>query len=821
METLVRDLRCAARSLVREPGWSAVALLTLTLGIGANTAVFSAVSAVFLQPLPYPDPDRLVHVYASWPGGWGNFSYPDYVAMRDANHSFEAIAPYEPWGSVTLATGEAPEVLDPSFVTPSYFELLGARALHGRLFRPEEDQPPGRPVAVIGHGLFTRRFGADPAVVGRGLELNGASFTVVGVLAPGFRDLGAVEGPMPEIWLPTTAAPGLLGQPRLDETYRIYWGVARLKPGVTLAQARDDVAATASRMERERPQTHRGYRLELQPLAARLRGAFGRPALLLLAGAALILLIACANVTNLLLARMAERRRELALRTALGASGGRLFGQLLAECGLLAAAGGGLGVLVAGGLTLGLSAFVRSQVSPFLDVTLDGRVLALSIGLILLATLLCGLAPAREAARAELCSGLGAGGRAASPRQHATSRALVVAEVAFALVLLAGAGLMLRSVQRLTETPLGFPTADLLTFRMDLSGPRYAAVDARARFAEAFRERADALPGVVSTTLWGPSMLSRATWVMSVLPIERPAPGPEAFTMVFFHTTNPGGLASLGIPLQRGRDLAPSDAAEKPLVAIVSESLARELWPGEDPVGRQLRRSNPSLPAITVIGVAADVRHRQRYHLGDIAEGLAPSGLGPQRDVYVPYAQRPASSLSLAVRVRPGAAAVTHGLRAAAASLDPDLALGDVRFLDERLREQEAAPASLAGLLAAYAALALLLAALGVAGVLAHSVGQRTREIGVRMALGARPADVRRMVLVQGLRLTGIGLAAGLAGALATTRLMSRLLFDVAPGDPLTLSGVALLLLAVAAAAILVPARRATGVDPLVALRAD
>ncbi|MGE0453990.1 MAG: ABC transporter permease [Vicinamibacteria bacterium] len=821
METLLRDLRFAARSLARQPGWSAVALLTVALGIGANTAVFSAASAVFLRPLPYPSPERLVHIHASWPGGSGNFSYPDYVAMRDQSHSFEAIAPYEPWGSVTLATGEAPEVLDPSFVTPAYLELLGARALHGRLFRSEEDLPPGQPVAVLSHGLFTRRFGADASVVGRSLELNGSPFTVIGILAPGFRDIGAVEGPAPEIWLPTTVAPALLGQPRLDEAYRIYWGIARLKPGVSLAQAREDVAATASRMERERPASHRGYRLELQPLATRLRGAFGRPALLLLAGAGLILLIACANVANLLLARMTGRRRELALRAALGASRTRISRQLFAECGLLAVSGGGLGVLIAGGSSVALSSFVRSRVSPFLDVGLDLRVLALSIGLILLATLLFGLAPAREAARVDLREGLGAGARSASPRQQATSRALVVAEVAFALVLLAAAGLMLRSVQRLTETPLGFRTADLLTFRMDLSGARYADAAARNRLAEAFVERANAVPGVASTTLWGPSMLSRATWVMSLLPIERPAPGPEAFTMVFFHTTNPGGLANLGIPLLRGRDFAPSDAASSPLVAIVSQTLARELWPGEDPVGRQLRRSNPSLPQLTVIGVAGDARHRQRYHLGDIAEGLAPSGLGPQRDLYVAYAQRPGASLSLAVRLRPGAAGVAGALRAAAASLDPGLALGDLRLLDERLREQESAPASLAGLLSAYAALALLLAALGVAGVLAHAVGQRTREIGVRMALGARPRDVRRMVLLQGLRLTSLGLVVGLAAALAATRLMSRLLFDVAPGDPVTLAGVAALLLLVAAAALAVPVRRATAVDPLVALRAD
>jgi predicted permease len=823
VETLLQDARYAFRMQARNPGFALVAVLTLALGIGANTAVMGALRAVFLRPLPYPHADRLLHLWATWPGGAGNFSYPDYQALVAQSRSLESVAAYEPWGTVTLAGRGAPVALTPSFVTPSYLEMLGAQTAAGRLFSVDDDAPPrGQPVVLLSHGLWQRQFGGDPGIVGRAIPLNGTALTVVGVLTPGFRDLGAVDGAMPEIWLPTAAAPTLLGQPPLTDTYRIYWGLARLRPGVTLAQARDDVAAIAGRMERERPESHRGYRLEAQALAQRVHGRFGGPTLLVLGGSAFILLIGCANIANLLLARMASRRREIALRSALGASAARVLRQLLVECGVLAACGGALGALLAAWITSSLRGFVHDSVSAFVDLEADAWLLASSLALILFATLTAGLAPALEAARMDVRTALASGGRdAAGGGRSLTRRFLVAAEIAFALVVLMGAGLMVRSFRELTASTLGFRTEDLLTFRMDLTGPAYADAAARTRFVDAFVERASAVPGVESATVWGPSILGRATWVVNLVPQGRPADTPDAFTMVFRHSVNPAGLGNLGIPLLRGRDFTAADTDRAPLVAIVSESVAREFWPGEEALGRTMRRQNPSLPAITVVGVAADVHHRQRYDLADIAEGFGGLAFGPQRDVYLPYAQRPNNAVTAGVRVRSAPPGVLSGLRAAVASLDAELALCDVQLLDERLRRQETAPGAIAALLAAYAGLALSLAALGVAGVVAHGVSRRTREIGIRMAVGARGRDVVLMIVREALVVAGVGLVAGLGAALAVGRAMQSLLFGVAPSDPSTFGAIGLLLVAVSAVAAYLPARRATRVDPMLALRAD
>src|SRR5262245_26506432 len=498
MERLLQDVRFATRVLRRSPGFALVAVLTLALGIGANTAVMGALRAVFLRPLPYPQPQRLLHVWATWPGGAGNFSFPDYRAMLEESHSFDGVAAYEAWGSVALAGQAAPVSLEPSFVTPSYFELLGARAVAGRLFSEEDDAAPnGRPVAVVSHGLWQRQFGGDAGLIGRALSLNGTAVTVVGVLAPGFRDLGAVEGPLPEIWLPSALAPALLGQPPLTESYRIYWGVARLKPNATLEQAREDLAAIAARMEQARPTSHRGYHLQAQPLAQRVHGRYGTPTLLLLGGAGLILLIGCANIANLLLVRMASRKREMALRAALGASAARVLRQLLVECAVLAGCGGLLGALSAAWLTAALRGFVHSSVSAFVDVEPDAWLFATSLALILLSTFAAGIVPALQATQVDVRTALAAGGRQDPGAGGGMARRLLAAsQIAFALVVVAGAGLMLRSFGELSRSPLGFPTHDLLTFRMDLTGARYADSGARARLAETFVDHARSLPGV-------------------------------------------------------------------------------------------------------------------------------------------------------------------------------------------------------------------------------------------------------------------------------------------------------------------------------------
>jgi predicted permease len=816
------DLRAGVRALRRHPLLTLTVAAVLALGIGASTAVLSGVRAVLSRPLPYPHPERLVHIWATWKGGSGNFSFPDYEAMRAETRAFDAIAAYESWGNVALTDGDVPTALTPNFVTPSYLEMLGARPIAGRLFVASEDVTSGaHPVVLLGERFWRRQFGGEPAVVDRAVHLNGLAFTVVGVVADGFKDLAALEGPMPDVWLPTTMAESVLGQPPLTDAYRIYWGLARLRPGASLADARRDLAGVAQRMAAARPATHRGYQLEAQPLTDRLRGPLAQPTMLLAGGALLILVMGCANAANLLLARTADRRREIAIRRALGASETMLLRQLLVEALCLAGLGGILGVACAAAATRALRAWLFENVSPFVDLRLDGPTLAGAAALCLGTAALFGLAPALAARGRGVSAGAAAGARGSEDGRTLGRRLLVAAQVGLSVVLLAGAGLMARSLHALTTIGLGFPTHDLVTLRLDLGARRYSAPEARTRFTATLLEKARSEPDIATTTLWGPSLLGNATWVLTVVPAERTVEAAGAYAMAFRHSVNPGGLANLGIPLRAGRDFGPQDAAGTPLVAIVSDSFARELWPQGDAVGRQMKRQDPRLPPITVVGIASDARHRQRYSLGDIAEGFGPGGLGPQRDVYLPYAQRPNTSLTLAVRARTDTARATDGLRRVVASLDKDLPLTDVRTLDDRLAAQDVAPAALTGLLGAYAAVAVLLTALGLYGVLAHSVAQRTREIGIRMALGAQRSAILRLVFREGLGLTLLGASGGLLGALAGTRLMRALLFGVAPGDPWTLAAVIAILVGVAVLAMLWPVRRATRVDPVVALRTE
>ncbi len=816
------DLTQALRGLLRRPGFLALVVAILALSIGANTAVFSAVRAVAFRPLPYPQADRLVHIWSTWPGGSGNMSFPDYRAILENSRSFETVGAYETWGTVSL-TGDrdtAPVPLKPSFVTPSYFEMLQPPLVAGRTFRPDEDlKPGGHPVVLLSQALWTRQFGADPGLVGRTIVLNRAAYTVVGIVDQRFADLAAAEVPMPDLWLPTSMAESLLGQAPLSNVYRIFWGLGRLRPGVSVAQAQADLDAIAARLAEERPQTHMGSHLQTVPLVQYLRGPFRSATRLLAAGALLVLLIGCANVANLLLLRTADRRAEFAIRRSLGASDGALFRQLLAEALWFAALGGVLGALLAFGATTVLRAWVQQHVSAYLDVALDRSALAAALLLSLLTAAVFGVAPALAARRARMRED--AVGRGAVGGGQRLRRALVCAEVAFAALLLVGAGLMLRSFREMTGSGLGFATGNLLTFRLELTTERYREEAARARFAEALQEKFASVPGIATTTLWGPSLLGRATWIIMLSPFERSGERPEDFVMIFRHSVNPGALGNLGIRIVRGRDLSADDRAGSPLVAVVSESVAAELWPGQDPVGRQVKRQLRDLPPITVVGVAADARQRERYSLADIAQGFPPGGSGPQRDIYFPYAQRPNVSLTAALRTQLPPAALVAPLRAAVRSLDPDLPLADIAALDERLAAQDVAPRSLATLLGAYAAVAVLLAALGIYGVLAHSVTRRRREIGVRMSLGADARAIFAMVLREGLGITAAGLVLGLGTALGATRMMRSLLFEVSHLDPATFASVGALLVVIAALAVIGPARRASSIDPQAALRSE
>ena len=815
------DFRAAIRDLSRKPRLTATVALTFALGISASTAVLGAVRAVLFKPLPYPEAERLVHIWATWPGGAGNISHIDYRAILEENSSFDAVTAYEAWGSVTLNEGVNPRPLNPTFTTPVLTRILGFRPLLGRLLNDDDNRSPGgdRNV-VLSHALWQTEFGADSAIIGRSVRLNGVPFVVVGVMSEDVADLAMLNGPPSDIWLPVETASAMLAQPALTEPYRIFWGLARLRPGATVEQASEDLAAIARRLEVARPETHRGYTLRSRALSDYVRGEFTAPAKLLFAGACLLLVIGCANAANLLLARAVQRRHELAVRRALGASDQALIRQSLAESLCLVALGGVMGILLAVWGTSALQFWIRSHVSSFVDIRLDVVTIVMAVAATLVTGVALGIVTAAQDGETDLRTVLSSGARG-SGRRRTLRRALLAAEVCVCVVLLVGAGLMIRSVTSLTGAGLGYRTDDLVTLRLELSGSRYASDTARILFVNQLLEASRGAPDIASVTVWGPSLLGRATWIMNLLPSERQSSEPTDFRMAFRHSVNPGGLSDLGIPLRAGRDFTDTDNAAAPLVAIISESLAREFWPDGNAVGSSLKRTNPALPPITVIGVAGDAIHRQRYHLGAIAEGFAPQGLGPQRDIYLPYAQRANTSLTLGVRARTTVPAAIEAIRATVHSIDQDLPIADLATLDERLSRQDVAPTSLAALLSAYAALALLLTVVGLYGVLAQSVALQTREIGIRMALGARRSRIAALVLTEGLGLTILGAAVGALLAFVATRFVSSLLYGVAPTDPAAFAVSVGLVFVFAIIVMQAPIRRATRVDPITTLREE
>jgi predicted permease len=816
------DVAMAFKSVVRRPRLSASAALTLAIGLAASTAVLTMARSVFEGALPYPDSNNLVHVYASWPGGFGNLSYPDFAAMRAATPALDDLAIYETWGSIGLGGGDRPVALTPTFVSPRYLPLLGATAELGRLFDASELGPAADGTVVISDGLWRRRFGADPQVIGSSVSLNGRPFRVIGVMRASFTSLTELGEKAPDIWLPVAAAEPLLGQAPITQVARIFWVLGHRAPGASIDLVRQQLDAVAARLARERPATHAGYRLEGQSLVSFLNGAIERPSRVLAAGAILMLLIGCANVANLLLARATERRGEFAMRVALGASRGQIVRQTLIEGAIVAAAGGVTGLIAAAALIRVLAPFVETHISPFVSVSGSVTAAGIAAALAIVAALLVGLAPAFAATRVDLVRAAALTGRGqAAPGRHRVRGGIVIAEVAVSVVLLVGVGLLGRSLQRLLTSGVGFPTERLLTFRMDLTGDRYVTDQSRIAFSRSFVEHVQASPAVASATIWGPSMLGRATWVTSVLPEDRPWSRPEDFVQGSFHLTSPDGLQHLGIAVLAGRDIGAIDTPTNGPVAVISESVVRRFWPDQPlaaAIGRRLRRPNPALPFFTVIGVAADARHRNRYSLGDIAQGIGALGLSDQRDLYLPYVQRPVHAMTAAVRLR-GDASTLADVRQAVAAVDSDLPLEDVQMLDQRLAEQSTGLRALATVMAVFSAMAVVLAGVGLYGALANVVHERTREIGVRMALGARRGSVRRWMLGVGGGLVVPGVLIGLAIATGLSFIVRSLLYGVAPLDPLTFGGSAAMVLGMAFIAVGVPVARAARIDPIVALR--
>lgn len=807
---LVQDVRFGLRMLARSPGFTAVAVLTLALGIGANTAIFSAVYAALLRPLPFKDPGRLVFVEKkNPPRGWvrNPISPPEILAWRSESGAFEDLAAYTQTSCVLTGRGEPEE--DPcEKVSGNLFPLLGVSPLRGRTFSADEDRAEGPRAAILSYGLWRRRFGSDERAIGRTIELNGASATIVGVMPPNFSHLYATPyGTVPELWVS-----GIGLSPAL--TWNDYFGIGRLKPGVTLQQAEARMDPISARIGQEHPDL-KGWRADLMSLRAMLSGDT-RPALVVLMGAVIfVLLIACANMANLLLARGAGRAGEFAVRGAMGASRRRVVRQLLTENLVLALAGGALGVLLASWGCKGLAAlappYVLNSAPGLAEGATDLRVLAFSLVATLATTFLFGLAPALESSRLHLTETLKETGRAPSPGSRRFRNTLVVSEIALAIVLLAGAGLMVRTLTKLDGVNLGLNPAHVLTLRVPLSGPRYKEPRASAEFWQQVTASVEGLPGVDSASVsrglpigdWAGQFFTTA---------EQPNPPAGQIPDANYIVAGPDYFRTLGIPLLAGRTFSERDSETSERVVIVNEQLARTYWPGQNPLGKQLRMGSPAeqRPWLTVVGVAASVRSQGPYE-------------SFHSEVYVPYQQFPwvLSPEYLLVRTAANVtpASVAHAVVDAVHHVDVNQPVADLKTMEQVAREPMAEQRMMMALLGAFAGLALILAALGIYSVLSYSVSQRTREIGVRVALGAGRRDVLALVVRQGFSLTALGVALGLLGGLGLTRFLASQLYDVKPNDSLTFIAVSLALTAVALLACYIPARRAAQVDPMVALR--
>jgi len=711
-----------------------------------------------------------------------------------------------------------------NYITPSYLQLLGAQTFSGRLFRREEDRwGDADPVVVLSHGFWQRAF-AGAKVVGRTIHLNQHAFTVIGVTSPSFRDApGEIDtGEAVDAWIPVGLAYRMTGySSTTDRNSAILWGVGHLKPGIRGKSAAADFAGIGQRLAAQYPATDGGFTLVAIPLKDRLVGGFYKPIWLLIGASGFVLLICCANVANLLLARLVHRERELAVRSALGATAGRLFREVLIENLAVLAMAGILAVLLVTWVLNGISSWARLNLPSIVHLHSDRWMMADCAFVCLVTILLFGLGPAIVGSRVDHRDAIHQSGRqGVSPRHRRASSFLIISEVGLALVLLVGTGLLLKSFERMTSVDYGFNIKNLFTLRLDLNANKYDDEAVRAQFVRTLVDELDGVLGVKSATLWGPGMPGRATWVIEAIPEGRPTDDPRSIVMSARHSVNPGALANMGIPLLRGRDFTPLDDASSQKVAIVSESTAKDSWPGEDPIGKRFSPIGRK-DVITVIGVTADARLRQRLELSDAAIGIAPGGLGPQLDVYLPYAQRPNRAVVIALRVQGESTAVSSAIRSAIHSLDSTLPIYDQAMLEDRLAAQDDPSLALTVVTASYAVLALFLAALGLFGVLAHAVTRRTQELGVRLALGALPRDLLLMVMSEGVRLTAAGIGLGIVGALLFTRIISSLLFGVSSTDPAVYLGIPALLLIVAILACYVPARRATRLDPMVALRHD
>ena len=808
MENLLQDLRLSVRKLARTPLLTGAALLCLALGTGANSAIFSVVNTILLRPLPFEDMDRVLMVANTHAEEGGEpqrlaVDPQSYLEWKRRNRVFEPLSAVEPRSFNLTGNGE-PERLEGAAISAEWLPAMGLRPAFGRGITPQEDRPGAEKVVLLGHGLWSRRFGADSGIVGRTILLNDESHVVIGIMPQGLQfPYGS------ELWVPLAIDPEDAGR----YTWHTLGVFGRLKPGVTFEQAKGDMERIARDLEREFPQTNSGWGVDLRTLRFDLTGDMQAKLLALLAAAGFVLLIAVANVSNLLLARAQEQSGEIAVRTALGAGRRQLVRLALVEGLVLSLAGGALGLLLAFWAVRPLVALspVATMAVFFRDIRIDPMVLAFTLGVSLVTGLAFGLIPALRAARPNLQGLLKESGRSSLTRRgHRLFAALVVGEVALAVLLLAGAGLTVKSFRRLQDISPGYAPQGVLTMRISVPMTRYSETHQRIAFFRQLMERVRALPGVVAAGATS-TMPVKDNSVHGMFTIEgRPLAFAGEVLITNHRLVTPGYLEAMKIPLLKGRTLTEADHENAPGVAVISREMATRFWPGKDPIGKRLKRGAPDSenPWLTVVGVVEDVRD-----------------YGPTADIepawYLPFAQHDLATMSLIVRTDRDPVSLAGAVRAEVAALDRDQPVFNVAPLEQYVADSMVKERFSALLVSLFAAVGLVLAAVGIYGVMSFSVSQRFQEIGVRMALGAEPGRIRGLVLRRGMGLALIGVAVGLAGAFALTRLITGMLHGVSPTDPLTFAAISLGALTVAFLANYLPARKATRVDPIVVLRSE
>ena len=801
METLLQDLRYASRSLRRAPAFTLAAVATLALGIGATTSIFSVVETVALRPLPYADADRIMYVWATRDGNRMSATAPDFASLREGATTFSELTARTGAAYTLTASGE-PERLLGARVTPSYFSVLGLRPVVGRTFAPEEDAHGAPRVAVLGYGLWLRRFGGDSSAVGRKIVLNGESYEIVGVLQSHIRIRDDVYTPL-----------SLTPEEAASTGARRFTVMGRLRSGTSIEAAREQVVSLAARMAQVRPQSNTNLSMEVVPLREQIVGNGSGQVLTLLGAAAFVLLIACANVANLLLVRAAGREREMSVRTALGASKARVLRQVLTESVLLAAIGGGLGTALAFMSLDAIVAILPPNIPRLTEVSINTTVLAVAAGGSLLVGMLFGLAPALRSARN--AAGLGGARNTAGVHRARLGGLLVASEVALATVLLVGAGLMIRSLWALSAVESGVSSARTLAARVSLPAARYGDGARVAGTYDQILAALTSIPGAEAAAISNNIPLAGGGFTISFNVAGRPPVPVDQTPTTLEQVVSPGYFDLLGIRVVRGRAFGDGDRTGTTRVAVINETMAKRHWPNGDAIGARVTLDDGVDTPMEIVGVVSDVKH-----------------YGPARDaaaeLYAPIAQAPpivwrwlSGTMSILVRGTGNRAALEAQARTAVWSVDRDLPLFGATTLDEVLDNSVAATRLLMSLLTAFAGLAVVLAAIGIYGVIAFTVAQRTRELGIRVALGATSSTVRSLVVRQGMTVTAAGILVGIAGSFLLTRTLTTSLFGVGTADALTIASVVALLAGVAASACIVPARRASRVDPMIALRSD